>query len=375
MSARKIRQSWWVDFRFGFQRYRIRSPENSKAGTQAYEATLRKMLAAGERIDEGEKKLVKFQDFAADWFRVYVMNNNKLSVQLTQRGILDLHLLPYFGKYRLSEITSQAVERYKAKKASEGLAPKSINNQLGVLRRCLQIAMEWGSLDKLPTIKMLKTPPPVVVFLNENECRALLADKVEPLANLMILTALRTGMRLGELCGLSWEDIDFKSGIVTVRHSFVRGEMNSPKSNKIRHIPITADLTEALKKSAKPCGLVFQVDKKPITGYAGSEILGRACIRANIKHIGWHKLRHTFASQLVARGANLRAVQELLGHSTIQMTERYVHLAPSSLRQAMSVLEDSPRVENLGNPWATAFIQHVRDETLPKLKMTMNVGK
>lgn len=303
------------------------------------------------------------------------MNNNKLSVQLTQRGILDLHLLPFFGKQMLPEITSQIVERYKAKKVADGLAPKTINNHLSALRKCLQIAMEWDSLDKLPTIKMLKTPPPVVVFLDDGECDDLLADHAEPLAHLMILTALRTGMRLGELCGLSWEDVDIQNNILTVKHSFVRGEMSSQKSNKIRHIPLTADLAFALRKSARPQGLVFQINEKPITGYAASEMLGRACIRSGIRHIGWHKLRHTFASQLVARGVNLRSVQELLGHSTIQMTERYVHLAPSSLRQAMSVLEESPKVESLVNPWATALIKQVQNEALPGLEMSIISSK
>ncbi len=322
-----------------------------------------------------EKKCVKFQDFANDWFEKYVMTNNKLSERKSKRSVLDLHLLPLFGKYTLQEITSQRVQEYKAKKTAEGFAAKSINNQLGVLRRCLQIAMEWDLLDKLPTVKMLRTPPPIVEALNESDCQALLADSAEPLAHLMILAAVRTGMRLGELCGLSWEDIDFKSGNITVRHSFVRGEMNSPKSNKIRYIPLTTDLSLALRGAAKPRGLVFQTNGKPITGYAASEMLGRACIRVGIRHIGWHKLRHTFASRLVAGGANMHSVQMLLGHSTMQMTERYVHLAPSSLRQAMAVLEPRSNLESLGTRQSPTLIQQVQNEVLQKLQMSIVSSK
>jgi len=134
-------------------------------------------------------------------------------------------------------------------------------------------------------------------------------------------------------------------------------------------------LAFALRKSARPQGLVLQINEKPITGYAASEMLGHACIRASVKHIGWHKLRHTFASQLVGRGVNLRSVQELLGHSTIQMTERYVHLTQSSLQQVILVLEQPQKSESLGNPWAMVLMQQVRDMELPKLKMVTDARK
>ena len=147
-------------------------------------------------------------------------------------------------------------------------------------------------------------------------------------------------MRLGELFGLDWSAVDFQRRMVAVRQSFVRGNFGTPKSNKIRHIPLTDDVCLALYESRKPSGLIFhREDGTPLSQHIAERALHRACNRAGLPLIGWHALRHTFASDLASEGVSMRAIQELLGHSTIVMTQRYAHLAPSSLRDAMTVLE------------------------------------
>ncbi|MEY9463390.1 hypothetical protein ABH973_003803 [Bradyrhizobium ottawaense] len=100
-----IKNSWWVDFTVNSTRYRKRSPENTKAGAQAYEATLRQKLARGESIDIGalRAKDLTFAEFAVKWFEDYVRPNNKYSEQLSKKYILSSSLLPFFDRKPLGK--------------------------------------------------------------------------------------------------------------------------------------------------------------------------------------------------------------------------------------------------------------------------------
>lgn len=117
MSVRKIRNSWWVDFRIEYKRYRKRSPENSRRGAEAYEVTLRQRLARGESLTP--QPLVErptFADFSDEWFATYAQTNNKPSEQRSKESTLRLHLKPMLGRRRLDDITNRLIEEYKAAK-------------------------------------------------------------------------------------------------------------------------------------------------------------------------------------------------------------------------------------------------------------------
>ncbi|MCD4761941.1 hypothetical protein K8R32_03185, partial [bacterium] len=117
MAVRIIKKSWWVDIRFARQRYRRRSPENTRAGAVAYEALLRGRLVRGESVDiESVKKTPKFRGYAESWLNTYVINNNKPSEQDKKESILRIHLNPFFGKISIDKITTHKVEVYKATK-------------------------------------------------------------------------------------------------------------------------------------------------------------------------------------------------------------------------------------------------------------------
>src|SRR5680860_42308 len=131
MSVRKIRASWWIDFRFNNARHRKKSPVNSKAGAYDFEALFRQKLARGESIEEDntEKKQL-FSEFAWYWFETYAKTNNKHSEILNKESILRFHLVPFFGKTKLDCISNQLVEKYKREKQKTRLCNKSINNHL-----------------------------------------------------------------------------------------------------------------------------------------------------------------------------------------------------------------------------------------------------
>jgi integrase len=351
MSVRKIRNSWWVDFRFMGTRFRKRSPENSKAGAQAFESLMRQKVARGESLDAKPTPpaVATFQAFAQEWLETYAKPNNKPSTYRAKEMILRLHLTPRFGDTSLENIGNQSIEQLKAIELHRGTSTKTLNNILSVLRTMLNCAVEWGQLKQAPRIVWSKVPPQKFDFLSQEEIDSLLVAAKGSHWYPMLLCALRTGMRLGELSGLDWEDVDLNKRMITIRKSYVEGKLVSPKSNRIRHIPIANDLGVVLAGLRKSGGLVFlRSSGAPVsTAHAWTQ-LRIVCKRAGLRKIGWHTLRHTFASHLVMKGVPIRAVQMLMGHSTIQMTERYSHLSPSSLSDAIAMLE-SPKYHALEN--------------------------
>ena len=159
----------------------------------------------------------------------------------------------------------------------------------------------------------------------------------------MITVALKTGLRQGELLALAWDDVDLVAGRLVVSRNLSRGEITTPKNGKTREIPLGDDVLSALKRHrhlrgdvvfCTPAGSMF-------TKGESKHPLWRACKRAGLRRIGWHVLRHTFASHLVMRKAPIKAVQELMGHFSVTMTERYAHLSPDVRKDAVRLLDRS----------------------------------
>lgn len=341
MSTYKDRKTWWISIRHNNIRYRKRSPENSKAGAEAFEAVLRQKLARGEPMENvAETQAPLFKEFAQQWYETYVVVHNKYSEQRNKRIVLSGQLVPFFGAIRLNDISSLKIEQYKMNALSRGLSPKTVNNQLGILGKCLRDAQQWQLIKTVPIIKKLRVPPARFDFLTPLESNRLLEIIDDPFWHLMVLLALKTGLRLSELKGLKWEDVDLDRKMLAVRRGIVRDVVGSPKSNRERHIPLTQQVVEALQKRPVKVGWVFSLRNGTHMQHGAPEkAMKRMYKAAGLRKIGWHTLRHTFASHLVGRGVNVKAVQDLLGHADIQTTMRYAHLAPSELRTAIDVLE------------------------------------
>jgi len=343
MAIRRIRSSWWIDIRAEHTRYRLRSPENSKAGAEAYEAVLRRKLARGEpigKVGPAEKRYT-FEEFALKWFDDYVVPNNKFQEQRMKKYILGSSLIPFFGKMLIEQITTQHIEQYKAHTLKQGVTRKTVNNRLAVLGKCIRTAYEWLEVKGMPPrIALLKCPPPQTNHLSPDEC-ALLLSSAEGVVRDIALLALHTGMRQGELRALQWSSVNWENRTITVRHSLNdrTKKLESPKSNRERYIPMSTGVYEMLFKRKKEAGYVFSnTDGKPFDSQRLIRQLDKVREKAGLRKFTWHTLRHTFASLLAMKRVPLHEVQALLGHSTVSMTMRYAHVAPSALRSAIDLL-------------------------------------
>lgn len=302
------------------------------------------ILASSQPAAKSEKEVPTFESFA-DQFLALARAKNKPSEVESKEMILRVHLKPAFGRKRLDAIGYANIQDYAAMKVKgpgnpEGLSPKSVNNHLTVLRRLLAVARKRGLIEVVPEIEWLKAPKPEFDFLDFEEAERL-AKVADGEWAAMIFVGLRTGLRQGELLALRWEDVDLTKGLLMVRRSVCRGFITTPKSGKGREVPLGDEVLAVLKKHRHLRGeLVFcAMDGSMFVKGECKHPLWRACKRAGLRRIGWHVLRHTFASHLVMRGVPLKVVQELLGHATVEMTMRYAHLSPNVPRDAVRCLD------------------------------------
>lgn len=328
---------------------------NTKAGCE--EALRRKLreLIDGDKPKPARPSTSPTLRAFAPLYLEHSRINNKGSTYDSKVQIFDRHLLPELGDYRLDEIDYARVEDLKlalvkARKVVvrdhvEDIAPlgaKSINNVMSVLRNMLTVAVKRRVAPFVPEIEWLDYEDADFDFLTFDEAIAIQAAANKDAEwGVMIMVGLKCGLRQSELLGLQWDDLDLKKGLLRVKRQVYKGRIGTPKSGKGRDVELGDDVLRALKahRHLRSEWVFCNMTGKRYTDGECKWPLWRACKLAELRRIGWHVLRHTFASHLVMRGAPLRHVQELLGHSTIKMTERYAHLMPEAKRDVVKLLD------------------------------------
>jgi integrase len=302
--------------------------------------------------DSPAKEVPNFETFADEFMETYVAANNKPSERHAKKGILKIHLRPIIGPRRLDQISLREIKQLKAKLLKAELTPKRINNILAVLSKILSYAKEVEVLQSVPAVKLLKLPPAKFDFLTFEELELLVeAGKSEPEWRTAILVGAEAGLRMGEIIAHEWGDIDLRKREMTVMRSSWHGQVTSPKSGRSRRIPLTERLTAAIKdhRHLRGTRIFCGPGGEPWTRHLMRKRLYWIYKRAGLRETGWHVLRHTFCSHLAMRGAAPKAIQELAGHTTLTMTMRYMHLAPTALREAISRLDSRPPWQPGGN--------------------------
>ena len=291
------------------------------------------------------KKQAPFGRFAHKWLEEHIKTDCKHSYYRSTEQIIRVHLYPFFGDTNLRDIGMERVQAFKTHQVNKELAPKTINNQLGVLSSLFSTAVEWEYAEKNPVsrVRKLAIPTKSLTHWQEVQSEAFLekVQSMRPEWYPFFLCALRTGLRLGELLALRWKDVDFATGRIRVVQNYTHGRVGSPKSGKMREVPMTRPLKQALRAHKHLRGELVFCDEDG--GYLDRNRVKHpfwSCTRAaGVPEIRIHDLRHTFASQLVVKGVSLAVVQQYLGHSDIRQTMRYAHLSPQEIANHVDVLE------------------------------------
>ena len=279
-----------------------------------------------EEWKEEKKKYVKKSTYAA--YQLLIQN----------------HIKPYFGD--LYEVNEEKVQQFVFDKLDAGLSEKTIRDIIIVLKMILKFGIKNGYLEyvqidaKFPS-KQEKKDLDVLSKADQKKFMEHLRNNFT-FKNLGIFICLSTGMRIGEICGLRWCDVDTVEGVIKVRHTLQRiyiieGEtrhtellLDTPKTaNSVRDIPMSSELLKMLKSLNKVVNENYYVisnDIKPIEPRTYRNYYKKICKQLDIPELKFHGLRHSFATRCIESKADYKTVSVLLGHSNISTTlNLYVH--------------------------------------------------
>ncbi|MFC1804294.1 tyrosine-type recombinase/integrase [Candidatus Omnitrophota bacterium] len=271
---------------------------------------------------------VKFDVFADRYLEVYSRQNNRS----WKRSVLPnlKRLKAHFASKHLYEITPLEVEKYRREVSGE-VQPATVNRILALLKSMFNRAIAWGDYHGTNPVKGIRfyREQPRLRFLAKEEIQGLV-DSCPGHLRPIVMVALNTGMRKGEILGLMWHDVDIKREVVTLRDT---------KNGENREIPINTEVKEVLiqtKKHPESPYVFCSPDGKPYKDIRKS--FYAACRKAGITDFRFHDLRHTYGSQLAMCGVDLKTISELMGHKSVRMTERYTHITPGHKRHAVERL-------------------------------------
>ena len=297
------------------------------------EMALTKMRREAERQRAGLPRssditLAKFADQYLDWAK-----RNKRSWKRDE-GTLPI-LTKSLGTLRLTEVTPARVEEHR-KKRLQVVEPATVNRDVALLKKMLSLAVQWELIEVSPLrrLQMLKEPPPRSPVLSSTDEEKLLRGCSGYLHELIVL-ALATGARQGELLALTAGEIDFEQGVLVIRDS---------KSGDPRLVPLATASLERLKPfKDKPANTpVISLRSKPVASGTASQAFRRLAARQKL-NLTFHDLRHVAATRMLSKGAGLLHIATLLGHRTLAMSRRYSHVQMEDLRKVVETINTTPQ--------------------------------
>ena len=338
-SIKKRGDIYYIDFYVHAKRFRKAVGKNKKDAQEALKA-IEGEIVKGE-FNIPVQKRIRFKEFAILWLETYSKVKNKPSSFMANFLRTKNHLIPFFGNQRIESISSLLIDEFIRYKQSQ-ISSATINRCLSLLSKIFNDAIRWGYLSTSPMKKVSKLNEPVQGFnyLTKDQVKKLLENASDN-SRAILMTAVYTGMRRGEIIALKWKHIDFEKKMIIVEET----TEGSTKSKKVRYIPIHPELLLELKKHKLKTRSEY-VFPGP-DGEMRKEFrsaLNYALKRAELPRIRVHDLRHTFAANFMMSGGNILSLQKILGHSDLKMTMRYAHLAPDFLQQEIEKLDYAKKI-------------------------------
>lgn len=323
-------------------RKRITAPSRAAAAT--------KLRQLAEDVTKGQLphgRIPTVAEWLTYWLENIVSERNRPNTVRTYRTYVEHYLVPNIGRHRLDKLTPEHIAAAWRKLRQDGLSENTIHNTHAALSRSLKVAQQRGKVTRnvatlLDAPKRTREAPTV---LDRDEARAVLAAAREVRNAARWSVAFALGLRQGEALGLRWSDVDLNKGIVVVRHSLgrVKGKglvLGPTKSGKDRTVVLPAPLLADLKAHRKAqltermaarnewhdLDYLFPwPDGRPIDPREDRDHWKALLKTAGVPDVRGHSARHTAATMLLAHGVAIEVVKEILGHSSITVTQAYQH--------------------------------------------------
>ena len=346
---------WWMNFMYHGRQIRRSTGTADRRLAEKILGKVGSQIVEGRFFETLEETTRTFEELMERYLSEHAARKSQ---PRHYRGYTN-NLKAFFGGRTLAEITPKLIVEYKNLRYAAGLKPASINRELSSLKKAFNLAVrewEWCRVNPVSRVSMERENNQRDRWLSvEEETRLLQA--CAPWLHDLVIFALHTGMRMGEILELTWRGADVSRRTVMVFRS---------KNGERRTIPVNQTVLTVLKEKAKVrslktdlifCSKVFT----PIESGHLRRSFRLALSKAKIEDFHFHDLRHTFATRLVQAGVDLYKVQRLLGHKSPIMTQRYAHHYPESLRDGVEILDRPGKVstnlaQSAGSP---AVLQHV----------------
>ena len=366
----EVRVTAGIDFETGkSKRISYYTKTKSEAIKKLHEEEYR--IHFQEHVDPTSTRLV---DWLRMWLDTYMKNSLKQSTYTSYKGYIEKHIATAFPYLKLKDLSSKLLQDfYNYKLTQEGLSPKTIAN----LHRCLHKAMKQAVLEHYidfnpcDAVNLPRNEKPQIEILTREEQQRLIITSYRFRYGVFIRLTLATGLRLGELLGLRWEDIDIKKNLLSVRRTLNRlpkvdynGTGNStevviqePKTkNSVRSIPLMQVILNELLQwknvqlaDSRTAGALYTDSGFIVTNQTGGYIEPRTfkdyydemLQAAGLGHYTFHALRHTFATRALEQGMNAKTLSTLLGHYSVSFTlDTYTHVLDCQKHEEMQLMED-----------------------------------
>ena len=349
MSLYKRGDVYWYQFQFKGQRIQESTHTGNKDAARQIESAERVRLAKGEAGINERQPAPTLAEFGPRFQRAIetVCADKPATVGFYEEKLRRLLADSQLAGARLDAIDEAVIDGYKQRRTRQAsrygrpISPASVNRELATLRRLLRLAQEWKVLDRVPRIRLLRGERNREFVLGHGLEPAYLAAAPQPLRDVAVLM-LETGVRPGEAVGLQWPDVRLQTAVhAKYGYIVIRG---GKSRNAKRNLRLTARAAEMLqaRKAATRSAWVFPGET------AESAILGTSLdhqhdeVRTAVnlpKDFVIHSLRHTMLTRLGEAGADAFAIMKIAGHSSVTVSQRYVHPTPEGMDRAFERLE------------------------------------
>jgi len=313
----------------------------------------RNLLASCLRsTNQGQRRplsTITFEQFTREKWEPLALPTIKPATARYYRYELHRYLLPTLGPLRLRELDRETLQAFVVGKKAQGYSSSTLHGIRTTLCKILGQAVTWRYLEENPARGLNigeRVPKKEPIFLDPQEASRLVGGLPEP-CRTVVIVALLTGLRIGELVALRWGRVDFLRRILQVRETYSEEVgFGTPKTrSSIRDVPLSDPVRMALLAQKQRCvltdasALVFASRTNTPIGpkNLANRVLRPACSKLGLRPISWHVLRHSHATWLSESGATIRAAQDILGQADVETTLRvYTHSVPESKRLAVS---------------------------------------
>ena len=326
---------WWTCIRHNGKRIQKSLETSDRKLAKAIEAKVKTEIVEGKYYDKLVGSNKTFKQLIERFMKEH---SPKVSISMQESYATSLkHLDPFFGSSNLLSISPKMITRYKVLRRAESSAPGSINTELAMLSKAFSLAvMEWEWLKDNPVSRVPreKEDNEIDRWLTKDEEKRLLESSPEWLREIIVF-ALNTGLRQGELLSLEWNRVNLFRKTILIQKT----KNGKPKTLPLNKVALDV-LNRRLKvKSIKNDFVFFNRNGQKIPNSNLRLSFHRVMRKVGIKDFRWHDLRHTFATRLAQADVDLYKISKLLGHKDIKMTQRYSHHCPDSLRDGVEILE------------------------------------